>query len=66
MVLTLPPTAALPVPVSCSMRSHLLWKAKVKAEAQVDTGGELHWNARNTLVFPAICTLAGIMAGAAA
>jgi hypothetical protein len=44
-------------------RRHLLNKRKIKWRAGVDSSGDVQWNGRNTLVFPAICTFAGLMAG---
>jgi hypothetical protein len=44
-------------------RHHLLTKRKVKWRAGMDCSGDVQWNGRNTIVFPAICTLAGLMAG---
>jgi hypothetical protein len=44
-------------------RRMVLAKQRVKRRAGMEGQGEVHWTSRNTLVFPSVCTLAGIMAG---
>ena len=44
-------------------RRMVLAKQRVKRRAGMDGQGDVHWTARNTIVFPSVCTLAGIMAG---
>jgi hypothetical protein len=56
--------AAVPVllALAAAGRWDVLRKARVKKAAQVDWSGEIRWSRRNTLVFPAISVLAGVVA----
>eukprot|EP00775_Hariotina_reticulata_P001221 gene1221-1560_t len=44
-------------------RRRIVRKTALKRDAQVDFHGEVRWTSSNSIVFPAICTLAGVIAG---
>eukprot|EP01026_Neomeris_dumetosa_P069372 TRINITY_DN6855_c0_g1_i9.p1 TRINITY_DN6855_c0_g1~~TRINITY_DN6855_c0_g1_i9.p1 ORF type:complete len:547 (-),score=37.48 TRINITY_DN6855_c0_g1_i9:306-1946(-) len=45
------------------MRKEILRKCALKEKFGVNTDQEVRWNPRNTIRFPAICSLAGLIAG---
>ncbi|KIZ03310.1 hypothetical protein MNEG_4647 [Monoraphidium neglectum] len=57
--------AAVPVLLGLAVaaRRYVLRKARVKKAAQVDWTGEIKWTRRNTVLFPAISVMAGVIAG---
>jgi len=57
--------AAVPVLLAlfAVARWDVLRKARVKKAAQIDWTGEMRWSRRNTLLYPAICIGAGLVAG---
>eukprot|EP00877_Chromochloris_zofingiensis_P014432 jgi/Chrzof1/9242/UNPLg00209.t1 len=56
-------TAPVLLAIWLGARQYVLWKMGVKVAAQVNMDGELKWNRVNSLVFPLICSLAGLIAG---
>jgi hypothetical protein len=44
-------------------RHHVLWKAEWKKCLGVVDSGDLKWNRRTTVVYPAVCISAGVIAG---
>jgi len=61
-LLLLAPVVAT-VSMMCIVRSYLLDKATVKKAARVEIEGDIHWDEKNTISYPAVCTLAGVFAG---
>jgi hypothetical protein len=52
------------VGVMLAVRQHLLHKGRLKAAAGVLCGGgNVKWSPRNTVLYPCICSLAGVFAG---
>ncbi|WIA22636.1 hypothetical protein OEZ86_009614 [Tetradesmus obliquus] len=45
------------------IRQHVLWKADVKRCLGLKQAGDLKWNRRNTILYPAFCISAGLIAG---
>uniref|UniRef100_A0A383WPS0 Membrane transporter protein n=1 Tax=Tetradesmus obliquus TaxID=3088 RepID=A0A383WPS0_TETOB len=45
------------------IRQHVLWKADVKRCLGIKQAGDLKWNRRNTIMYPAFCISAGLIAG---
>lgn len=61
MILSVIPFVLL---ISAAVRLHLVRNYRAKLAANYDwVDGDVMWNERNTLVYPSVCSLAGLVAG---
>jgi hypothetical protein len=49
--------------VQAGVRRHVLWKAAWKSALGLRDAGDLKWSPRSTLLYPAVCVSAGVIAG---